>query len=87
MSDIFEKPFIESTEIIEEIKEDIKKYGWEQRCFVCYRQVENHIIFTDYGRMSEEEGLAVDDIPVGEAVIVGTLGEALEAFEDQSWML
>ena len=87
MSDIFEKPFIESTEIIEEIKEDIKKYGWDQRCFVCYRQVKNHIIFTDYGRVSEEEGLAVDNIPVGEAVIIGTLGEALEAFEDQSWVL
>lgn len=86
MSDIFEKPFIESTEIIEEIKKDIKKYGWDQKCFVCYRQVENHIIFTDYGQLDEESPLDVDEIPVGEAVVVGTLGEALEAFEDQSWI-
>ena len=86
MSDIFERPFIESTDIIEDIKEDIKKYGWDGKCFVCYRQVGKHIIFTDYERMSEGETLAVEDIPVGEAVIIGTLGEALEAFEDQSWI-
>ena len=53
---------------------------------MCYQQVENHIIFTDYGRMTDDETLAVEDIPVGEAVIIGTLGEALEAFEDQSWI-
>ena len=29
MSDVFDRPFIESTEIIEDIKDDIKKYGWD----------------------------------------------------------
>ncbi len=86
MSDVFDRPFIESTEIIEDIKDDIKKYGWDARCFVFYRQVDDHIIFTDYGHLTEDKGLAVEDIPVGEAVVIGTLGEALEAFEDQSWV-
>ena len=86
MSDIFENPYIESGDIIEEIKNDIRKYGWEERCFVCYRQVENHIIFTDYGHLTGDEAMAIGDVPVGDAVIVGTLGEALEAFEEQSWV-
>ena len=86
MSDVFDRPFIESTEIIEDIKGDIKKYGWDARCFVFYRQVDDHIIFTDYGHLAGDKGLAVEDIPVGEAVVIGTLGEALEAFEDQSWV-
>lgn len=86
LDNILEKPFVESGEIINELENDITKYGADKSCFVIYAQVEEHIVFIDYGFPEEDEKFGLDLIEEGEAVVDGTLGEALDAFREQNWV-
>lgn len=76
----------ESDELIEDIKEDIKEFGEDDVCYLIYKVVDEHIIFTYYVLENDEE-MPFDpkkDLEKDEKYMKTCLNYALEVFEAQN---
>lgn len=70
----------DSEELIDEVKEDIELYGESAPCFIIYKIIDDHFIFTDYGLIGEDDF----ELQAGERKVQTILSEALEIFEKQN---
>lgn len=83
-----EKVSYESTDLIEELKEDIEEFGENHECILVYRVYNHNIIFTNYDFIVEEKPFdPKTELEKGEKFITSTLGEALQLFEDQNRLI
>ena len=76
----------ESDELIEDIKEDIEEFGEDEVCYLMYKVIDNHIIFTYYVLANDEE-MPFDskkDVEKDEKYMKTCLQYALEVFEAQN---
>lgn len=75
----------ESSELIEELKQDIEEFGADHPCILIYRVVDNHILFINYDFIVEEEPFnPKKELKKGESYIKTSLQYALEVFEAQN---
>lgn len=75
----------ESEELIEELQEDIEEFGENEQCILVYKIIDDHIFFTNYDFIVEEEPFdPKKELQDGEKYIVTTLKYALEVFESQN---
>ena len=76
---------IDSEELIDELKEDIKEFGENEPCILIYKTFKNNIIFTNYDFVVEEKPFnPKKELLKGEKYIKTTLKYALEVFEEQN---
>lgn len=75
----------DSEELIEELKEDIKEFGEDEQCILVYKVIDNHIFFTNYDFITEEEPFNPEtELLPGEKYMTTSLEYALEVFESQN---
>ncbi len=87
----------DSEELIEELKQDILEFGEDYPCILVYKIVEDHIFFTNYDFIIEEDDVDVfdnnddvrpfdpkKDLRPGEKYITTTFKYALEVLEAQN---
>lgn len=75
----------ESSELIDEIKEDIAEFGEDHPCVLIYKVIDNHIFFTNYDFIVEEDPFnPKKELKDGESYIKTSLQYALEVFEAQN---
>lgn len=75
----------ESTDIINEIKADIEEFGDDYPCILIYKIINNHIFFTNYDFIVEEEPFNPEkELKDDEKYIKTSLLYALEVFEAQN---
>ena len=80
-----ERVSYDSSDLIEELKEDIKEFGENHKCILVYRVYNHNIIFTNYDFIVEENPFNPRiELKKDEKFITSTLGEALQLFEDQN---
>lgn len=78
----------ESTDLINEIKEDIEEFGEDHPCVLIYKVVNNYILFTNYDFIVEEEPFNPEkELEDGENYIETSLQYALEVFEAQNKLI
>lgn len=78
----------ESTNLIEEIENDIKEFGEEEPCILIYKTVYNNIIFTNYDFITDEKKFEPKkELEKDEHYIKSTLKYALEVFKEQNKIL
>lgn len=72
-------------DLIEEIKDDIEEFGENHACILVYKIVDNHIFFTNYDFIVEENPFnPKKELEEDEKFIETTLQYALEVFEMQN---
>lgn len=87
----------DSEELIEELKQDILEFGEDYPCILVYKIIEDHIFFTNYDFIIEEDDIDVfdnnddirpfnpkKDLHPGEKYITTTFKYALEVLEAQN---
>lgn len=70
----------ESNELLEELESDIEEFGEEHECVLMYKEVDNHIIFTNYDFIVEEESIE-EVLEDNEKYIITTFKYAYEMLE------
>lgn len=83
-----ERVSYDSTNLIEELKEDIEEFGEDHKCILVYRVYNHNIIFTNYDFIVKEKPFNPrTELEKDEKFITSTLGEALQLFEDQNRLI
>lgn len=74
-----------SDELIDELLEDIEEFGPQEKCILFYKEVNSHLIFTNYDYLVEEMPFdPKKELEEGEKYIETTLGYALDVFTAQN---
>lgn len=76
----------DSSELIEEIKEDIDLYGKDYKCYVYYKKVDGYKVCTDYA-LEEDLKNQVFNSEKGEFRVETTLIKALKIFQKENIIL
>lgn len=75
----------ESSDLIDELKQDVEEFGSNHKCILVYKTVGSNIVFTNYDFITKEKPFdPKTELESGEKYINSTLGEALQLFEDQN---
>ena len=78
----------DSEEIIEELEQDIEEFGEDNPCILVYKIIDEHIIFTNYDFITEENPFDPEkELEDGEKFIETSFKYALEVFEAQNKIL
>ena len=79
------KLFYESEDLIEELRQDIEEFGEDKQCILVYKIIDDHIFFTNYDFIVEEQPFdSKKELQESEKYIVTTLKYALDVFESQN---
>lgn len=74
-----------SDELIDELLEDIQEFGPHHKCVLFYKEIDSHLVFTNYDFLVEE--LPFDpkkELEKDEKYLETTLGYALDVFTAQN---
>lgn len=75
----------DSSDLIEELKEDIKEFGENHECILIYKVISDNIIFTNYDFIVDEEPFNPNkELLEDEHYLKTTFKYALEVFENQN---
>lgn len=75
----------ESSELIEELKQDILEFGEDHPCILVYKKYKGKKIYTNYDFIVPEKPFnPKEELQKGEKYVKSTLKEALELFEKQN---
>lgn len=78
----------DSSEIIEELKEDILEFGEDNPCILVYKVIDNHIFFTNYDFITEKDPFdPAKELEKDERYIETTFIYALEVLESQNKLI
>ena len=77
----------ESSELIEELKEDIKEFGKDKKVIAFYKFIYDTKIYTNYDFIDEENPVTSDELLPDEQTEIITMEELLEKLEEQDKVL
>lgn len=74
----------DTSDLILEVKEDIRDYGLEYKCYLYYKRIEGINFCIDYALEEDIEGHDCFKPGEGEFRVESTLGKALEILENEN---
>lgn len=77
----------ECMELISELKKDIAEFGENEVVCVWCKDEDNITFYTNYDFIEEENPITPDELDTGEYLKTMTMGELLEAIEEQNELL
>lgn len=74
----------DSSELIEDLKQDILEFGNDYIVAVWYKQIEGVTVYTNYDFINEDSPIDKSELQDGEQIKPMTMGALLTALEQQN---